>query len=241
LIVGGRLAGLARARAMRIARLHDWNLSPREAVALQRQLAGRIITTAPVLSCDLIAGADVSYNRRSPVLYAGVVVLRASDLAMVERQGVVQEVSFPYVPGLLSFRETPVVLQAFAKLKQRPDLVMCDGQGFAHPRRFGLACHLGLWLGLPTFGCAKSLLIGKPDELAAEAGSRAPLGAGDEVLGAAVRTKTRGNRVFGCVGHLINLESAVRWTLATTAGYRTPEPTRQAHLFVNEMRQRGNS
>jgi len=222
---------------MEFRRLHDWNLTPREAVALQRQLACRIVTDTPLSACDLIAGADVSYNRRSPILYAGVVVLRADDGSVVERRGLRARTSFPYVPGLLSFRETPVVLKVFAKLKARPDVVMCDGQGFAHPRRFGLACHLGLWLDLPCFGCAKSLLIGEPGEVRVAAGSIADLRDKGETIGAVVRTRTAVKPVYVSVGHRIDLASAVRLTLAACRGYRLPEPTRQAHLFVNEMRQ----
>jgi deoxyribonuclease V len=224
---------------MRIVRLHDWDLTPREAIELQRELAGRIVRDTPVPSCRLIAGADVSYNLRSPVLYAGVVTLSLPDLEIVERQGLVAETTFPYVPGLLSFREVPVVLQAFAKLKHVPDAIACDGQGFAHPRRMGLACHLGLFLNVPTFGCAKSRLIGKHGELPLEAGSQAELRDGDDVVGMVVRTRARVQPIYVSVGHRIDLPSAVHWALATTAGYRIPEPTRQAHLFVNEMRQRG--
>jgi deoxyribonuclease V len=221
---------------MKISRLHDWNLSPKEAVALQRELADRVITSTPLLSWELVAGADVSYNRYTTTLYAGVVVLRATDLTVVERRGLVAETTFPYVPGLLSFRETPVVLEALAQLQHVPDVVMCDGQGYAHPRRAGLACHVGLWLDRPCLGCAKTLLVGEHDELGAEAGSRANLMDKDEVVGAAVRTKHNVNPVYVSPGHRIDLESAIRVVLSTGAGYRVPEPTRQAHLYVNELR-----
>ena len=223
---------------MEIRELHDWNVTPKEAVGLQRELAGRHITNTPLPSCTFIAGADVSYNRRSPTLYAGVVVLRVDDLSVVERRGVVAETTFPYVPGLLSFREVPVVLQAFAQLEQRPDAIMCDGQGYAHPRRIGLACHLGLWLDIPCFGCAKSLFVGEHGELDNDMGAQAELIDKEEVIGAVVRTRTGVNPVYVSAGHRIDLASSVRLTLCTGGGYRVPEPTRQAHLFVNEMRQR---
>lgn len=226
---------------MRIQNLHDWGLTPREAVALQRQLAGRIVTDTPLPSCRLVAGADVSYNRRSPTLYAGVVVLRVDDLSVVERRGVVADTPFPYVPGLLSFREIPVVLQAIAQLENEPDVFMCDGQGYAHPRHFGLACHLGLLVDRPCFGCAKSLFVGLADDPNTEAGSVADLLDGQEKIGAVVRTKKSVRPVYISVGHRIDLESAIRWTLATCKGYRIPEPTRQAHLFVNELREQGNA
>src|SRR5688572_14555717 len=129
--------------------LHAWNLTPTEAVVLQRELAQQIDVSKPLVKCELIAGADCSYNRFSPKFYAAVVVLRTSDWSVVETQGVVGESPFPYIPGLLSFRELPSVLQAFAKLEHQPDAVMLDGQGRAHPRRLGLACHLGLWLQIP--------------------------------------------------------------------------------------------
>jgi deoxyribonuclease V len=221
---------------MDIPHLHDWPTAPQEAIELQRRLAGQVVVDAPLASCDLLAGADISYNKYSSTVYAGVVVLRTSDLSLVERKGVVAESPFPYIPGLLSFREAPVVLKAFALLEARPDAVMCDGQGLAHQRRFGLACHLGLWLNLPTFGCAKSRLVGKFDPPGEEAGSTSPLVYRGEVVGSVVRTKRRTNPVFVSPGHRIDRESAVRLTLAACGGYRIPEPTRQAHLFVNQLR-----
>src|SRR5438552_7048639 len=145
---------------MEIQTLHSWDLTPTEAVALQRQLADRVDARLPLTHCVLIAGADVSYDRFSNRFYAGVVVLRMDDLTVVEKRGVVCEVTFPYIPGLLSFRETPVVLKAFAQIESRPDAVILDGHGYSHPRRFGFACHLGLWLDLPSVGCAKTRLIG---------------------------------------------------------------------------------
>jgi len=140
---------------MRIRRLHRWNLTPTEAVALQRELAGRVVADVSLPPCTLIAGADVSYKKYSPTIYAGVVVLRLPERTVVERRGASVECHFPYVPGLLSFREAPALLAAFAKVRSKPDAVMLDGQGIAHPRRLGLACHIGLWLDRPCLGCAK--------------------------------------------------------------------------------------
>ena len=221
---------------MKIPKLHSWDLTPKEAVVLQRELAGRIDMRRPLKKCEFIAGADCSYNRFSPVLYAAVVVLRTSDWTIVEAQGLVGESRFPYVPGLLSFREVPIVLEVFAKLKHRPDAVMLDGQGRAHPRRIGLACHAGLWLGIPSFGCAKTRLTGEHDEPGPNAGDFVPLRDKDEIIGSVVRTKRRTKPVYVSTGHRIDLASAVRLTLESCQGYRIPEPTRQAHLHVNQMR-----
>jgi deoxyribonuclease V len=225
---------------MQIHPLHRWDLSQAEAVALQRELAGRVRTDVPLADGTLLAGADASYNKLSPTVYAGVVVLRLPDLAVVERRGASVDVAFPYVPGLLSFREAPALLAAFARVESKPDAVMCDGQGLAHPRRIGIACHLGLWLDTPCFGCGKTRLVGRFAEPGRAAGSRSPLTDRGEVIGEVVRTKNNVNPVFVSPGHKIDLPSAIRLTLESAAGYRIPEPTRQAHLYVNELR-RGES
>jgi len=219
---------------------HSWELTPTEAVALQRQLACQVDARTPLVRWELIAGADVSYNRFSPTVYAGVVVIRAADLTVIEKQGVVREVTFPYVPGLLSFRETPVLLEAFERLRCEPDVIMVDGHGYSHPRRFGYACHLGLLLDRPTLGCAKSRLIGSYKEPAKQVGCLAALKDEDEVIGQIVRTKLKTKPVFVSVGHKIDLPSAVRVVLASCRGYRLPEPTRQAHLHVNALRRAGS-
>jgi len=216
--------------------LHRWDLTPTEAVALQRELAGRVVTDTPLPPCSLIAGADVSYNKYDPVIYAGVVVLRLPELTVVERRGASVECHFPYITGLLSFREAPALLAAFAKVESAPDAVMLDGHGIAHPRRLGLACHVGLWLQVPCFGCAKSRLVGKYEEPGREAGSWSPLTDRGQVIGRVVRTKTNVNPVFISAGHKITLDDATRLTLACRGGYRIPEPTRQAHNYVNALR-----
>jgi deoxyribonuclease V len=216
--------------------LHSWDVRPVDAVALQRRLAEQIDTRTPLTRCNLIAGADVSYDRFSPRIYGGVVVLRMDDLSVVETQGVVRDASFPYVPGLLTFRETPVLLKAFAKLQKVPDVVVLDGHGLAHPRRMGYACHTGLWLDCPTVGCAKSKLVGEYKEPAQRPGSVAPLKFEGDIIGYVVRTKKRTKPVFVSVGHKIDLRSAVDLVLATCKNYRIPEPTRQARLLVNALR-----
>lgn len=221
---------------MKVRTLHSWDLSPAEAVALQRELAGQVDTRTPLDRFELVAGADVSYGRFSDVFFAGVVVVRVSDGAVVEKQGAVRQTPFPYIPGLLSFRETPALLEAFAKLESEPDAVMVDAHGYAHPRRFGSTSHLGLLLDRPTFGCAKSVLVGTFDPPDTRAGSWTPMVHQGETVGAAVRTKNGVQPVYVSAGHRIDLESAVRVTLATARGYRIPEPTRQAHLYVNTLR-----
>jgi deoxyribonuclease V len=224
---------------MMFRRLHEWDLSAPEAVALQRKLAARIDVSEPLGRCELIAGADVSYNRLSDIIYAGVVVWRAADNTVVDQVSAVTETHFRYVPGLLSFREAPALLEAFAKLETVPDIVMLDGQGIAHPRRMGIASHIGLWLEVPTVGCAKSKLYGHFDEPPPEAGSTSPLLAGKQAIGRVVRTKDNVSPVFASPGHRVDLDGAVRAVLAGVRGYRLPEPTRRAHLYVNEERRKG--
>lgn len=211
---------------------------PREAVELQKSLRERVRIAPLVGPIETVAGADISFNKFSPVVYAGVVVLRLPTLEVIEEVGVVSETKFPYVPGLLSFREAPSVLEAWAKLKIEPDAVMFDGQGIAHPRRVGIASHIGLLLNRPTFGCAKSVLVGKYEEPTPERGSWTPLvdPKNGETLGAALRTKTKVQPIYVSPGHLINLEDAINLTLRCDGGYRQPEPTRRAHLLVNALR-----
>ncbi len=223
---------------MNLAALHAWNLTPPQAIALQRELAQRIDVTPrlPLDAVRYVAGADISYDRFSNWLYAAVIVLRFPELTIVEIAEAQGEVPFPYVPGLLSFREAPPLLQAFARLTTVPDVVMIDGQGIAHPRRFGIACHLGLWLQLPCLGCAKSRLIGTFAEVGETRGSWVPLMHGAAEIGAVVRTKARTRPVYVSPGHRLDLASAVTLTLATHGGYRIPEPTRLAHGRVNQIR-----
>jgi deoxyribonuclease V len=218
--------------------LHGWDLTPREAVEMQKSLRERVRLEAPRRRIELIAGADISFNKFEPTVYAGIVVLRLPSLEVVEEAGVVGETRFPYVPGLLSFRETPSVLEAWAKLKTEPDAIVLDGQGIAHPRRFGIASHLGLLTSRPALGCAKSILVGRHEELGEERGSRAPLvdAKRGDTVGYALRTKRRVQPVYVSPGHLIDFDSAVELMLACDGGYRVPEPTRRAHLLVNALR-----
>jgi len=208
--------------------LHAWNLTPTQAIALQKELAQRIIREDRFGEVHTIAGVDMAINEQNGMARAAVVLLSFPELEILERHVYEEPIRMEYIPGLLSFRETPCIIGAFAQLKQQPDLVMVDGQGIAHPRRLGIASHLGLWLDLPTIGCAKSILTGSHEALSEEAGSWVPLKYRGEIIGAVVRTRTRVNPMIISLGHRISLESSIRYVLLCTKGYRLPEPTRQA-------------
>ena len=216
--------------------LHSWDLTPAEARDLQRDLASRVDTTALLGPVSTIAAADASYNRGDDRIFAAVVVLDAATFQLIERAGVVEPARYPYIPGLLSFREAPAVLSAFERLRTRPDVLVCDGQGIAHPRRLGIACHVGLWLDLPTIGSAKSRLCGTFDEPGPSRGDRSPLIHRGEAIGAVLRTRNRVSPVYVSPGHRCDLDSAVRLVLDTTGKYRLPTPIRMAHDYVNELR-----
>lgn len=210
---------------------HGWDLSTREARELQIDLAPRIITSGSPGPVARVAGVDISVGGRfhkTPGRGA-VVVLSCPDLKPVEQSVIEAAVAFPYVPGLLSFREIPVLMPAFQRLRAIPDLLVVDGQGWAHPRRMGLASHLGLLFDIPTIGCAKSRLLGEFNDLGEERGSVACLYDQGEIIGAAVRTRTGTKPIFVSVGHRIGLEEAVDWTLRLAPCFRVPEPTRLAH------------
>lgn len=210
--------------------LHEWNLEPAAAIALQHELAQRIVLEDRLGEVHFVAGVDMAINENNGMAHAAVVLLTFPELEIVERHIYEEPIRMPYIPGLLSFREAPCVLGAFHKLRQRPDLVMVDGMGIAHPRRIGIASHLGLWLNIPTIGCGKSLLTGKYDKaaLGEEAGSWVPLIDKKEVIGGVVRTRTRVNPMFISPGHLISVETSIDYVLKCGRGYRLPEPTRLA-------------
>jgi deoxyribonuclease V len=213
---------------MRTKPLHEWSLEQEEAKALQRELAKRVVREDRLDEVRHIAGVDLAINEVSGMARAAVVLLSYPALELIEQHVFEEPVRMPYIPGLLSFRETPCILGAFDLLNQRPELVMVDGQGIAHPRRLGIASHLGLWLDLPTIGCAKSILIGHHGPLSEEVGSWVPLEADREVIGAVLRTRTRVKPMIISLGHRISLETSLRYVLACARGYRLPEPTRLA-------------
>lgn len=216
--------------------LHEWTLAPRDAIALQQHLRSQVRINPLAREVKTIAGADISFNKYEATIYAAVVVIDLTTMQTIEEAGVTSQTKFPYIPGLLSFREMPAVLEAWAKLKSEPDAVMFDGQGIAHPRRCGIASHAGLFLNRPTLGCAKSVLVGKYEDPEAARGSWQPMIDKGETIGAALRTKDRVSPVYVSAGHLIDLESAIDLTLRCDGGYRQPEPTRRAHLLVNRLR-----
>ncbi len=214
---------------MEVKHLHDWNVSTEEAVEIQKRLSAQVDDSDDINNAFLIAGVDVSGTSEEGTARAAIVMLDYPDLNPIDTVTVEEEISFPYIPGLLSFREMPLLIKAFEKLEAIPDLVLVDGQGIAHPRRLGLASHLGLFLDIPTIGCAKSRLTGTHAELPDQDQSWTELFDGDEIIGAAVRTKVKTNPLYISIGHRISLEKAVYWTLQCCRKYRLPEPTRLAH------------
>jgi deoxyribonuclease V len=198
-------------------------------VEIQRGLAGRVVRKGRLHAVELVAGVDISGANSDGVSRGAIVVLSYPAMDVVERSVVQMKAEFPYVPGLLSFREMPLIIAACRGLSNTPDLFIADGQGIAHPRRLGLASHLGLVLDTPVIGCAKSILCGAHGDLGEEPGECAPLIDKEEIVGSALRTKRRVKPVYVSIGHMIDLDEACRWVLACCRGYRLPEPTRLAH------------
>jgi deoxyribonuclease V len=213
-----------------LRKLHSWRLGVTAAIDLQRQLAGQVSKGGGVLVPRFIAGVDVSVERAEGMATGAVVVLEYPEFNVVETKVISERIDFPYIPGLLSFREAPVILTACEELTISPDLVLVDGQGVAHPRRLGLASHLGLFMDTPTIGCAKSRLCGGHDVPGAEPGDYAELVDGDETIGVALRTRRGTKPIYVSVGHKVDLQSAIYWVGECCRGYRLPEPTRLAHL-----------
>jgi deoxyribonuclease V len=217
--------------------LHPWRVSYRQAVAIQESLGGRLRLEPLRRSVSLVAGADVAYSRATHRMYAAVVVVRLPSLEIVETARSVSRARFPYIPGLFTFREVPPLLRAFRRLEARPDALLFDGHGLAHPRRFGLACHAGLLLQAPSVGCAKSRLVGTHGAVGASRGSTADLVLGGDQVGAVLRTRLGVKPVYVSPGHLVDLPSAVALVLATTGRFRIPEPIRLAHQATSAMLQ----
>ena len=214
---------------MEVKHLHNWDVSTKEAVEIQKELAAQIDVGDGIGTPSLIAGVDVSGANEERIAKAAIVMLDYPDLNVIDTVIIEAEVNFPYVPGLLSFREMPLLIKVLEKLDAVPDLVLVDGQGIAHPRRLGLASHLGLFLDIPTIGCAKSRFIGTHGELPDMAKTWTELFDGNKVIGAAVRTKIKTNPLYISVGHKISLPKAIYWTLQCCKKHRLPEPTRLAH------------
>jgi len=221
---------------MKIVHTHPFSVSPEEAVRIQRELSEKVVLVGDPGDIRLIAGADASYAKADNSIFAIVVVLRFPDLTPVERVWVRREADFPYIPGLLTFREGPALLDAFARVNSVPDVIFFDGQGIAHPRGLGIASHLGVLLDTPSVGVAKKKLTGSVVEPGVKRGSQSPIISDGKLLGMAIRTKDNVKPLYISVGHRIDLNRCVELVLAASRGYRLPEPTRQAHLLSQEIR-----
>ncbi|MDD5217275.1 MAG: deoxyribonuclease V [Candidatus Omnitrophica bacterium] len=222
---------------MKIRNLHSWNVSCAEAIRLQYKLRSKLILKDGFRVIRRVAGCDIALDQETRRAFAGVIVYAWPGLEEIERKYSVQKVTFPYVPGLLAFREAPALLNVIASLTHDPDLFIFDGQGIAHPRGMGIASHLGLFLDKPTIGCAKSRLCGSHEEPLKDKGVYAPLLAKDKsVIGAVLRTRRAVNPVFISPGHKISLKTAIAIILQATDGYRIPKPTREADHYVEAVK-----
>jgi len=215
---------------MKMKSLHGWQLNASQATEIQRRLAEQVSRSNELGDVRFIAGVDISVSKQRNTATGSVVLLKYPELAIAEVQMSRGELDFPYIPGLLSFRELPLTLAACDKLKITPDLILVDGQGIAHPRRFGLASHLGLLLDIPTIGCAKSQLCGSRTEPEIEPGDYSIITDKNETIGAVLRTKRGVKPIYVSIGHKTDLQNAIGWVLKCCHGYRLPEPTRLAHL-----------
>ena len=216
--------------AVKINNLHRWDVSLTKAREIQLKLANKIVIADKDLNPQLVAGVDISSPDSYGMARGAVVVLGYPELNIVEVKVAKSKVTLPYIPGLLSFRECPVILAVCEMLYNTPDIVLVDGQGIAHPRKLGLASHLGLFLDIPTIGCAKSILCGKHEPVGEEAGSFVKLIHNGQIVGAALRTKAKVKPIYVSIGHKANLTMALNWAMKCCSGYRLPEPTRLAHL-----------
>jgi deoxyribonuclease V len=218
---------------MKAKLLHPWDLTPTEAIALQQRLCERVIRVDRLAPPTRIAGVDVGFEDNGKITRAAVAVLEFPSLEPFEQAVARQPTRFPYIPGLLSFREVPAILQALDRLKFPPDLLLCDGQGLAHPRRFGLACHLGLLTDIPSIGVGKTRLTGSYGAVPEGRGSWVPLIDRGEEIGAVLRTRSGVKPIYVSIGHRISLPTAINYVLAATTRYKLPETTRAAHRLAS--------
>ncbi len=214
--------------------LHDWNLTPTQAAELQRTLRERVVADDCLGEVKRVAGVDASYRKAPSRVRSAIVVLAYPGLELVDHAKAERPAAFPYIPGLLSFRELPAILAALERLSAPPDLILCDGHGYAHPRRFGLACHLGVLSGIPTIGVAKRILVGRHDPVPDVRGAWRPLLDGEETIGAALRAREGVRPIYVSIGHRISLETAIAWVMRCLTRYRLPEPTRAAHRLAGK-------
>ncbi len=219
--------------------MHNWNVTPKEAVQLQRELSGMIVIGGQPGKLDHVAGIDISMQLFGKTGYSGVNVFSYPELEVVEEAFACGPIPFPYVPGLLTFREGPLIEQALAQLKSSPDLLIFDGHGIAHPRGMGIAAHMGLKLNIPSIGCAKSRLYGEYLEPAPEKGSSSALQDGEgRQIGVVLRTRDNVKPVFVSPGHMVGMDASARIIMSCTGKYRIPIPTREAHIRVGAYRKR---
>jgi deoxyribonuclease V len=223
---------------MQTRKLHEWDLTYEQARDLQIRLARRVRFTAMKKEPKVVAGLDCAFSKDGQKIFAAAVVLEMPNFAVIETATAARKVDFPYIPGLLSFREAPTCLAAIEKLRCKPDVFIVDGQGFAHPRRFGIASHIGVLINKPTVGCAKSRLTGSFKVPGQRKGSFSPLINDNEIIGAVLRTRTNVKPVFVSVGHKCTLEDATKIVLECTTKYRLPEPARLAHQLVSKAKLR---
>ena len=216
--------------------LHPWDVTPKAAVGIQNNLKNRIQLKDSFGKIRVIAGADVAFDKSENQGYGGVIAYRFPELVEIERQGVIRPITFPYVPGLLAFREAPILLEAFASLETEPDMILFDGQGIAHFRRMGIATHMGIVLNKPTIGCAKSRLIGGYADPGEDVGSTSPLIDGEDTVGAVLRTRKKVRPIFVSPGTKISLETCIKVVLKCVDGYRIPKPTREADRYVAHLK-----
>lgn len=220
---------------MQIVQRHGWALTPEEAIALQQQLRSEVVTQDQLREVRRVAGVDVGFEDDGETTRAAVAVLSFPDLQLVEQAIARRPTQFPYIPGLLSFREVPAVLDALEKLRQSPDILLCDGMGTAHPRRFGIACHIGILVDLPSIGVGKSRLVGHHAPVPDEKGAWVPLIDKGETIGAVLRTRVKTNPLYISPGHRVSLETAIATVLRCTTKYRLPETTRCAHKLASGL------
>jgi len=213
---------------------HSWDLTISEAKNLQNELARKVIRNNDISKVSYVGGVDVGFDLKRNKTLAAVVILSFPDLEIAESSLVIEDTRFPYIPGLLSFREAPSILKALERLNQIPDVILCDGQGIAHPRRLGIASHIGVITGIPTIGVAKSRLIGQHDDVPNEKGQLVELTDADEIIGAVLRTRKNVKPLYVSIGHKVDLINAIRIVLDCITKYRTPETTRQAHKLASE-------
>ena len=212
---------------------HPWPQTIEEAIAIQEQLRSEVITENQLETVRYVAGVDVGYDSADEVSRAAVTVLSFPDLQLQQQAVVRTPTAFPYIPGFLSFREVPAVLEALENISLRPDLILCDGQGLAHPRRFGLACHLGVLTGIATIGVAKNRFMGEHSEVGLDRGSWQPLLVEGATVGAALRTQTGVKPIYVSIGHKVNLITAIEYVLRCAPKYRLPETTRSADQLTS--------